>query len=290
MRPLGEVLAEDGDLTIRRLRRASDWQKKNGGSIEAALLAVGALTEAVLTAALARATGLPPVSRERLLAAEPAVVDSLPAEARRRLRALPFDWCGVRLSVAVSDPRNTILETGLVVATGYDVELYACPEPILDECVGEWERRAAAPGPAPAPSPAPSEPNPAERLAQELLIQSVKHEALALELGEDPLSAFSRTLHFKVPPMTRRFDARLLPPLLDWFFARAGLEGAFLLNGTGGAALKRVLVEKTPCGLTLHFHDPEPVHAASGAGGACGACARSAAAGDVFCPMCGAAV
>lgn len=286
MRPLGEVLAEDGDLTIRRLRRASDWQKKNGGSIEAALLATGALTEEVLTDALSRATGLPGVSRKQLLEAEAAVVDSLPADARRRLHAMPFDWCGVRLKVAVSDPTNTVLETGLVAATGYDVELYVAPDPVLEACLAVWEAKTSGvPVPPPEAAPAAAEaPDPVARLGRALLVEAVNHEALALELAGDAISAYAKTLHFKVPPMTRRFDPRLLPPLLDWFFARAGLEGSFEILGRDGEAVTNVLVEKTPGGLTLHFRDAEAPVAARGG------CNHLASATDVFCPACGAAM
>lgn len=286
MRPLGEVLAENGDLTIRRLRRASEFQKKSGGSIEAALLAIGAISEEVLTSALSRASGLPSVTRQRLLEAEPAVVESLPAEARRRLHALPFEWCGVRLYVAVSNPDNTVLETGLVAATGYDVEMYVVPDPVLEECLAVWERRATgAPEPVPPAEPAPPslEPEPVERLAMALLTEAIRHEALALELGGDGLSAFGRTLHFKVPPMTRRFDVRLLPPILDWFFAKAGLEGSFALSAKDGTPYKRILVEKTQAGLSLHFRDAE-------AAAPDGPCRHTAAEGDVFCPTCGEAV
>jgi hypothetical protein len=285
MRPLGEVLAENGDITIRRLRRASDFQKKNGGSIEAALLAVGAISEEVLTSALSHASGLPSIGRQRLLEAEPSVVESLPAEARRRLRALPFDWCGVRLSVAVSDPGNAVLETGLVATTGYDVELYVVPDPVLEACLAVWERRATgAPEPVTPTEPAAASPGPeaVERLARELLTEAIRHEALALELGGDGLSAFARTLHFKVPPMTRRFDVRLLASLLDWFFARAGLEGSFELGDKDGT-YKRVLVEQTAAGLSLHFRDVEAAVPEV-------PCRHTAAEGDVFCPACGAAL
>ena len=44
---LGEILAESGDLTFRRLRRASEWRRVHGGTIDRALL------DAMLT-------GLPP--------------------------------------------------------------------------------------------------------------------------------------------------------------------------------------------------------------------------------------
>ena len=90
-RGLGEILAESGDLTLRRLRRASDWRRVHGGTIDRALLATGAVSEETLLDALERLTGIPSVSRERLAAASAVVVETLPAETRRRLRALPFD-------------------------------------------------------------------------------------------------------------------------------------------------------------------------------------------------------
>ena len=40
---VGDVLAEAGDLTARRLSRASTWQKTYGGTIERALLSTGAV-------------------------------------------------------------------------------------------------------------------------------------------------------------------------------------------------------------------------------------------------------
>ena len=101
---LGEILAESGDLTLRRLRKASDWRRLHGGTIDRALLATGAVSEETLLDALERVTGLPSVSRERLAAASREAIESLPADARRRLRALPFDRRGDVLYVAVVRP------------------------------------------------------------------------------------------------------------------------------------------------------------------------------------------
>lgn len=227
MRFVGELLAETGDLTIRRLRRASEWQKRNGGSIERALVQTGALTEEVLTAALSRVSGLPAVTRERLLSAEPAVVESLPAEARRRLRALPFDWCGVRLSVAVSEPDNTVLETGLVAATGYDIELSVVTDPVLDDCLLTWERREAeSRGTAPLDETH-AERNAFERLGRAILTNAVRLDALELDLGTDAVSGFARTIHARLPPMTRRLDRMLMPQLLDWLRSKGRASGPF---------------------------------------------------------------
>jgi hypothetical protein len=225
MRFVGELLAETGDLTIRRLRRASEWQKRNGGTIERALIQTGALTEEVLTAALSRVSGLPSVTRERLLSSEPAVVESLPAEARRRLRALPFDWCGVRMSVAVSEPDNTVLETGLVAATGYDVELSVVTDPVLDDCLLIWEQREAESRGTASLDETHAERSAFERLGRAILANAVRLEALELEIGTDSVSGFARTIHARLPPMTRRLDRMLMPQLLDWFRAKGRSAG-----------------------------------------------------------------
>ncbi len=97
---VGDVLAEAGDLTVRRLSRASTWQKTYGGTIERALLSTGAVTEEVLIAALSQAYGLPGVSRATLVASDPDIVDCLPAKERRRFRAFPFALSGKRLRIA----------------------------------------------------------------------------------------------------------------------------------------------------------------------------------------------
>jgi hypothetical protein len=136
---VGAVLAEAGDLTVRRMGRASTWQKKFGGTIERALLSTGAMTEEVLTAALSQAYGLPGVSRAILAAADPGIVGSLPAEERRRFRAFPFALSGKRLKVAVCDPQNLVLRTNLATATGFEVELHVAPDPVLEDVLAAFE-------------------------------------------------------------------------------------------------------------------------------------------------------
>ena len=143
-RGLGEILAESGDLTFRRLRRASEWRRVHGGTIDRALLETGAVPEETLLDALCRLTGLPSVSRERLAAASREAVEALPVDARRRLRALPFDRRGEVLHVAVVDPGNPVLETGLVASTGCDVRLYVTAEPILEDLLARWEAASPA--------------------------------------------------------------------------------------------------------------------------------------------------
>ena len=148
---IGALLAKAGDLTLRELSRASAWQRTNGGTIERALLATGAMTEEFLTDALARSYGLPGVSRATLAAADPGIVASLPLLERRRFRALPFALLGRRLRVATCDPRNSLLRKNLSAATGFDVEFHVAPEPVLADLIAGFEGQSTAPGTSPSP-------------------------------------------------------------------------------------------------------------------------------------------
>ena len=143
---VGDVLAEAGDLTVRRLSRASTWQKTYGGTIERALLSTGAVTEEVLIAALSQAYGLPGVSRATLVASDPDIVECLPAKERRRFRAFPFALSGKRLRIATSDPRNLVLLKNLADATGFEVELHVTPDPVLEDLIESFEGQAARNG------------------------------------------------------------------------------------------------------------------------------------------------
>lgn len=149
---VGEVLAESGDLTVNRLSRASTYQRAHGVTIERALLSTGAVTEEVLTSALSQAYGLPGVPREQLLTADPDIVASLAVKHRRSFRAVPFGLTGNRLHVAISDPRNPILESHLMNATGFDVDLHVVPDPVLEDVLDHFEKKT---GGAVSPESAP---------------------------------------------------------------------------------------------------------------------------------------
>jgi hypothetical protein len=305
---LGEVLAESGDLTLRRLRKASDWRRLHGGTIDRALLATGAVSEETLLDALERVTGLPSISRERLAAARREAVETLPADARRRLRALPFDRRGNVLHVAVVDPGNPVLETGLVASTGCAIHLHVTADPILEDLLRIWESagpkaegplapQASPGGPthsAPAPLPARNRNDPAieldpfARLARALLVDAIDEGAQAVEIGPAGKGALLRTYSSGVAQTSRPLPLPVLEPLFAWFLARTRPSGPF---DEGGLVLersgRRVRVEATvdATGTAWLVLEPAPrspmveheicLH-------------DDAARGDVFCPSCGA--
>lgn len=302
-RGLGEILAESGDLTFRRLRRASEWRRVHGGTIDRALLETGAVSEETLLDALSRLTGIPSVSRERLDSASREAVEALPADARRRLRALPFDRRGDVLHVAVVDPGNPVLETGLVASTGCDVRLHVTAEPILEDLLARWETTVPAkpvvpsrpverPPAGPAPAKArPLETDPFGRLARALLVDALDEGAEAVEIGSEARGAVVRSYAAGAVLSTRPIAAPILGPLFAWLVERSRPaapldEGGILLERAHRRV--RVLVTATGDGtawLVLKHEGPSPeAHAENEV------CLHEAADGDVFCPACGAPV
>ncbi len=319
-RGLGEILAESGDLTFRRLRRASEWRRVHGGTIDRALLETGAVREETLLDALCRLTGLPSVSRERLTAASREAVEALPADARRRLRALPFDRRGDVLHVAVVDPGNPVLETGLVASTGCDVRLYVTAEPILEDVLARWEDSVpAAPDGGDLPCPpaeqvvaptvgdrpcaataAPAtttssshsvETDPFGRLARALLVDALDEGAEAVEIGVEGRGAVVRSYAGGTILSSKPIPAPVLNPLFAWLVERSRPAGPL---DEGGLLLERahrrvrVQVRSTGDGtawLVLRTEAAPPPAPAENE-----ICLHEAANGDVFCPVCGAPV
>lgn len=305
---LGEVLAESGDLTMRRLRKASDWRRLHGGTIDRALLATGAVSEDTLLDALERVTGLPSVSRERLASARREAVESLPADARRRLRALPFDRRGNVLYVAVVDPGNPVLETGLAASTGCAIHLHVTADPILEDILRTWESlmpdpaSPASPAASPAGPTAPTRPapraarnrqdaatelDPFARLARALLADAIDEGAQAVEIGPEGRGALLRTYAGGVAQSSRPLPAQVLGPLFAWFLAQTRPAGPFddagvVLERAG----RRVRVEATVDATGTAWLVLEPASRSPAVENEI--CLHDdAAEGDVFCLACG---
>jgi hypothetical protein len=301
---VGDLLAEAGDLTVRRLSRASTWQKTHGGTIERALLSTGAVSEETLTSALAQAYGLPGVSRATLLSADPDIVECLPAKERRRFRAFPFSLSGKILNVAISDPQNIVLQKNLSIATGFSVEIFVAPDPVLEDVIEKFEGApagrapspaAAAPAPAAAPV-APAVPPPDEdwidRLGRALLAEALRFDATELEIGADTHGAFLRTFDTAHPAVTRRLSPALLSPLVAWFQGRCRRAEGFVAEAAlpGAPATRRrvdliaadshgVRVRLVPVGDAVDLPAPARVDVS---------CAHERTDGFVFGPRCGA--
>ncbi|HUM00730.1 MAG TPA: hypothetical protein VL084_00465 [Thermoanaerobaculia bacterium] len=239
---VGDALVESGDLTVRRFGRASNWRKQHGGTIERALLTIGVVSEEVLSSALSRTYDLPAASRDELTAADPDLVAALSAKDRKRLRALPFRHDGKLLDVAVSDPRNVLLARLLGEATGFTVNLFVTPDPVLEDLLDWFEKGAPAPppprlGPA-AETRAPGDadagpmvsPDAVEKLGRAVVAEALRFAASEMTMGVDSRGGFVRTFHSDHPALTQRLSGALPGPLIRWFESRCRREGGFIVE------------------------------------------------------------
>jgi hypothetical protein len=297
---VGDALVEAGELTVRRLGRASTWRREHGGTIERALLETGAVTEEVLTSALSREYTLPGALREELAAADPDLVASLPARERRRLRALPFRHEGKLLHVAVSDPRNAVLGTFLEAASGFAISLHVAPDPVLEEFLDWFEK--GRPDPAPpriGPAPGARENSSVihrrvaldsiEKLGKALVTDALRIGATELVLGADAHGGYVRTFDAVGAVLTRRLSGALLAPLAIWFKERCSKDGGFVVAFTlpdGATQRRRVeLLAVGPQEARLRLAPTSGEKPAEVIGGCTHPKRRQ---GDVFCSQCGA--
>lgn len=290
---VGDALVEAGELTVRRLGRASTWRREHGGTIERALLTTGAVSEEVLTAALSRAYALPGVTREDLAAADRDVVAALSSKERRRLRAFPFRHEGKILHVAVSDPRHIFLGRSLTEATGFSVVLYVVPEPVLEDYLDWYDKECPppppptiGPGPSHAPGGAPERtapPDSIEKLSRILIGEALRFGATEMTLGADAHGSFVRTFHADRPALTQRLSQALLAPLVQWFEERCGRETDFILEFSHpGEPPQRYRVDL----LGSSGEEAQLRFVSLGAPPA--GCTHPVLPGDTFCPRCGA--
>lgn len=295
---VGDVLVEAGELTVRRLGRASTWRREHGGTIERALLTTGAVSEEVFASALSRTYGLPTAVREELTAADPDVVAALAAKERRRLRALPFRHEGKVLHVAVSDPRNVVLAKVLGEETGFAVKLFVTPDPVLEELL-DWFEKGAPPPPPPRFGPEsekaresdgeePTSVDSVSRLGRALVAEALRFSATEVTLGTDARGAYVRSFDADRPALTRRLSGALLGPLIQWFEKLCQRPGGFivefLIAGEPSQRRRIDLIASSPQEARFRL---VPISPAKGDRPSPSRCEHPARPGDRFCPRCG---
>ncbi|HEV8269380.1 MAG TPA: hypothetical protein VGR00_14135 [Thermoanaerobaculia bacterium] len=290
---VGEILSRSGVLTLDALRKASLWQRRNGGSIERALLETGSVTEDDLLKALTSATGFPPARRCDLIDAPAELVSLLPHDERERLRALPFRLDGGILHVAAADPASPILETGLIASTGREIALHVAAEPVLDDVLAAWYVLEGAPSAQAAPeqdvaSLEEQSTGAMERLARALLADALHVGAHEVEIGFDRLGGFAKNHRENATVTTRRLSAGVMPGLLTWFVERTATRSLYVDWATLDDVPRRYHVEReTGNAGTIRLvlvEIPLPPPAAVPE------CEHPDDPSLVFCPLCGAAL
>jgi type IV pilus assembly protein PilB len=166
---IGDLALSAGLVSPAQLQQAQAHQKANGGRLGAALVALGHLSEAQITALVARQYGLPAIEDLDSFAVPPAVLALVPREHALKHCVLPLSRNGAHLQVAMPDPTNIFAVDPIQFRTGLKVTPVVAAESAIARAVlrlyGEEKGlEPALPGarPATAPPPPQAELNPTD--------------------------------------------------------------------------------------------------------------------------------
>jgi hypothetical protein len=106
MQRLGEILIEEGVLSLTELRTALDTCHRTGGRLGTQLLEFGYVEEHMLLEALAKQLSVPSVIKVKLLHSPLEVRKKLPTLVGRRLQAVPFGNTKRGIKVAMTNPND----------------------------------------------------------------------------------------------------------------------------------------------------------------------------------------
>lgn len=164
---LGELLLAEGLISAFQLRHALAHQKANGGTLAAALVALGVVKDEDITLAISRKCGIPSVDLDACVV-EPAALMLVPADLARKYRVLPLSRGATTLVTAMVDPTDASVREAVRFLTGRDVEAVVASESAFARAIvryyGSPPPQEAAPGSLPRREPA--EEDPLERLSR----------------------------------------------------------------------------------------------------------------------------
>jgi len=141
--PLGQILMEQGALSVSDLEIALAEQRARGGRIGELLLETGIISEDNLVTALSSQANLPTISSEDLLALPPPkkLLKRFPKEAAEATLILPISVNEEQRSVglAVVDPydERAILETKVVLGVS-DVVVFVAKRTGIRKAIKRW--------------------------------------------------------------------------------------------------------------------------------------------------------
>jgi type IV pilus assembly protein PilB len=132
---IGEMLVEGGRIDLHQLRSALAWQRRWGGRLGNALLALGWLDERSLATALSRQLGIAQVDLDDLDVPE-TVVRLVPERIQRERGIMPVALLAESrrgpLLIATSDPLDVVALDEVAFASGKRVRpLLAAPSDIV---------------------------------------------------------------------------------------------------------------------------------------------------------------
>jgi type IV pilus assembly protein PilB len=131
---LGERLLEAGYLSQTQLDLALREQKRRGGLIGQVLVGLGFVSQEIVSLFLANEADTKVINVNRYLI-DKAVLQLVPFETAKRLKALPLSRANGTLTVALADPFDVVAIDTLQQITGLSAEVVSAPERDILNCL-----------------------------------------------------------------------------------------------------------------------------------------------------------
>ncbi|WP_428268778.1 HEAT repeat domain-containing protein [Haliangium sp.] len=125
---LSSLLVADGVVSVKRMEHAFQRQVIYGGCLDTILLEMTLLPEDRLVQYLAKATGLPPATRDETEAVDPAAVDICGSDVARMYRVVPVCFADGALRILVHDPVDMAQLEEMANDLGTPVQPLVVPE------------------------------------------------------------------------------------------------------------------------------------------------------------------
>ncbi len=120
---LGELLIESGVITRKNLEHALEVQKEKGGLIGQILVELGYANEEAIAQALTAQYGFPYLPLENY-EIDPEVVKIVPKNVATQFCLIPVDKIGSNLTIAMSNPLNTLAIEDIELVSGLCVQIF----------------------------------------------------------------------------------------------------------------------------------------------------------------------
>ncbi len=134
---VGELLVQQRLISVAQLQEGQTAQKSSGGTLSAALVKLGYVTEAQIAAFLSKHYNIPTIDLEDV-EIDPELLKLVPRDQCERHRVIPVSRSKSGVTVAMSDPTNLNAIDDLKFLTGSNIEPVIATETAIMRAIEKY--------------------------------------------------------------------------------------------------------------------------------------------------------